>query len=400
MPTQFDNLPTEIKLKIFEIAANSQWSPRVVEIYFKAGQIYSKTLPPPLLHVCQISREITLKLYKPWLPRFKGMAVHKPWEKRIQKKDVEKLSRLQNVCFSLEHDVLLINDRQWSEWKFGPIERSYLRRLAVNLGGWFGWLRQRNLYMQFTALRHLNLFDCAGDQESLSFKIDHIENVFRKTQKKKKSLGSTREYVAPVISPVEIPTAVEWQGSVDEWITYKYPKLQKSPVISGRRRGRPCRGEVVGEKESLPSQPRSSSRRIIPSRQAAKRSRTEYEADIAPIGGRKTRKITRETTRKFITCDVEEQQPPRPETSSQHSAYGSLSKIRGLLEFLRSPSPDAISVRKFAASPGVDGIPIFQNPLDKYGFLREFINGSQEPLELTPEPFPAVIQHRVVSHSQ
>jgi hypothetical protein len=72
MPVVFDDLPTEIQLQIFETAAASQWTPRVVEIYFKGGQIYSKTLPPPLLHVSRASREVVLKLYKPWLPQIQG----------------------------------------------------------------------------------------------------------------------------------------------------------------------------------------------------------------------------------------------------------------------------------------------------------------------------------------
>jgi len=121
MPAQFDDLPIKIKLQIFETVARAEWSPRVVEIFFKAGQIYSKTLPPPLLHVCQLSRYVILKRYKPWLPQFKGELVHRDWEKRIENKNVERLSRLQSVCVSLEHDVLLINDKQWSPWDFGSV---------------------------------------------------------------------------------------------------------------------------------------------------------------------------------------------------------------------------------------------------------------------------------------
>jgi len=67
MATQFATLPHELKQYIFELSIDDI-SPRVVEIYMKEGEIYSKTPPPSLLQVCRISREVALKKYKPWLP--------------------------------------------------------------------------------------------------------------------------------------------------------------------------------------------------------------------------------------------------------------------------------------------------------------------------------------------
>ncbi len=194
------------KFKIFEYAARSQLTARVVEIFLKEGEIYSKTPPPPLLHVCRTSREVTLKLYKPWLAQFKGTAAHLLWERKFGNKEVDQLSRLQNVCVSLYHDILLINDKQWSNWNFGPIERGSLRKLAVNLGGWFGWLSSRELYLQFSQLKSLSLFEHGKDLNEASFKAQEIKRLIEKAQTANTRKGSKKRYRVPKIRLEEIST--------------------------------------------------------------------------------------------------------------------------------------------------------------------------------------------------
>jgi hypothetical protein len=69
------------------------------------------------------------------------------------------------------------------------------------------------------------------------------------------------------------------------------------------------------------------------------------------------------------------------------------------MELLQHPSSESKFGWKSAASPDVDEIPLFQNPLDKYDFLRDFINHRPEILEVTPGPFLAVTDPRVVFHN-
>jgi hypothetical protein len=177
---------------------------------------------------------------------------------------VEKRPRLQNVCVSLEHDVLLI---MISSGCLGTLDRSsvvILRRLAVNLGGLFGWLSPSDLYMQFTQLRYLNLFDGGEDPKIASFKVDEIDKVLMKAQKvHNEKQGSKKKYVAPVVRHEKIPTAVQWQSSADESITFKYPKGYKAPVVR-HRRGCPRHADVSTELRTLTSVPEVSSRFTAP----------------------------------------------------------------------------------------------------------------------------------------
>ncbi|KAF8861941.1 hypothetical protein BDZ45DRAFT_671503 [Acephala macrosclerotiorum] len=220
MPTQFDDLPFEIREEIFHTAFIAQWQPRVVEIFFKDGEIYSKTRPPPLLQVCQLSRDVALKYYKPWLPQFAGTLAHQPYEDLVEERGWEDLSRLHNVCIDLHYDILVINTQQWSPWDFGTLERDELRTLAVNLGGWVQWLTTPKLAQQFTNLRRLALFDGTKDSEMLLYKRRQIEREIDKQSWKGK--------IAPRVDLEDIPVALEWERDIKDWITYKYPDKSRS----------------------------------------------------------------------------------------------------------------------------------------------------------------------------
>src|SRR3982750_4299300 len=92
----FPQLPCEIRLRIFECALAAD-QPRIVEVYIKSGEIFSTTPPPPLLHACSESRNVTIRKYKPWLPQFKNYADQDRWRSLIEEFGYDKLSRLQNV---------------------------------------------------------------------------------------------------------------------------------------------------------------------------------------------------------------------------------------------------------------------------------------------------------------
>ena len=397
MPSRFGDLPTEIQLQIFEYAANTQLTSRVVEIYLKDGEIYSKTQPPPLLHVCRTSREVTLKFYKPWLPQFKGTAAHLPWERKFGNKEVDKLSRLQNVCVSLYHDILLINDKQWSHWDFGPIERGNLRTLAVNVGGWFGWLSSRDFYLQFSRLRSLSVFERGKDLKEASFKAQQIKKIIEKAQIANTRKGSKKRYRTPKIRLEKISTGEGWSGSLDEWITYKYPKGYRSPLSSCRpsslsscrglaeenesaasearhnvhRRGRPRREQIAARNTSTGDGPGSSSQRSVSSRHANKRSRAEFEADSFLQNSRRPRGRPRKV---LVINNADKDQIPLQRSPTQRTAAEIFAKIRGYMESFRSPTPEAESARLPAHTLTPE--PIFKSPLDKYGWM---LGDSPEP---------------------
>ncbi|CZR54675.1 uncharacterized protein PAC_04559 [Phialocephala subalpina] len=220
MPTQFDDLPYEIRHEIFRIALIAEWQPRVVEIFFKDGEIYSKTRPPPLLQVCQVSREVTLKKYKPWLPQFLGTSAYQPYEDLVQERGWENLSRLHNVCIDLRFDMLVINTQQWSPWNFGKLERDELRTLAINVGGWMDWLSVPQLARKFRNLRRLALFDGTKNSEMLLYKGGDIEREIERQSWKRK--------VVPMVDFKDIPGVFHGEGEISNWITYKHPKKSRS----------------------------------------------------------------------------------------------------------------------------------------------------------------------------
>lgn len=250
--------------------------------------------------------------------------------------------------------------------------------------------------MQFTHLKHLDLFDRTKDQKSLSFKIDEIEKVLVKARKKNKGTqGGGRRYEASVVSREEIPTAVEWQGSVDEWIIYKYPKGYKSPVPS-RQPGCPRYPDALNELGILTSEPESSFQGTAPPRHMSKRSRTEFEADSTLKSSRKARRMTRETPGKFVTYNVEQYQTPRPETPPQVSAGQSFAKLRAYMEVFRTPSPALGPLQESPGSPS-PAEASFQDPFRKYQFLFDFIEDSPGSQEITPAAScPAVVDPRSI----
>jgi hypothetical protein len=231
MTAQFSDLPEEIRLQIFEIAAIADFRPRVVEIFFKSGQICSKTLPPPLLQVCQLSRYVTLKIYKPWLSQFEGTVAHKQYESLVQEYGSKRLSRLNNVCISLERDLLLIDRQQWSKWNFGPLERILLRKMAINLDGWMGWISTVQLVQRFKQLHRLYLFDRTNTSDEMAdFKMGAIARGIKMNQKIRP------DYIAPLVFKPTVPVRVaeRWDSDVEDWFTYKYPVGTYTRVRSNR----------------------------------------------------------------------------------------------------------------------------------------------------------------------
>ncbi|KAE8449162.1 hypothetical protein EG329_008546 [Mollisiaceae sp. DMI_Dod_QoI] len=217
MATQFSSLPSEIQLQIFDIAARKTFQPRVIHIFYKNGEIYSRTPPPALLHVCHLSRYATLKIYKPWLPQFKGPKEYRPYEKLAKRKVVD---RLQNVCISLEHDVLVIEQNGLSN--LGLIVMLNLRHLAYNLHGWLRWREHATALTRFRTLQTLTFFDDDDKRGSLRTKGSAIKESMARMARGPKKGRTEFKYDRCPTSQAALP-------DINSWIKYKYPKGYEAP---------------------------------------------------------------------------------------------------------------------------------------------------------------------------
>jgi hypothetical protein len=228
----FNDLPAELRAHIFELAIASEYHTtarrRVVEIFVKHGEIYSKTAPPPLLCVSRESRYITLKYYKPWLPIFKGTPIHEPWAQMVEENGVESLSRLQNVCIRLDHDILLLKDRKWSPSDFGPLEFECLRNLAFDLtvGGGRGrsWkMTTIQLLLGFKHLDMLHLFD-PKNPSGINGRV--IRTLMELRLKDKRYSDRAWKVLSDYYSPHPQTTPVTADNDWDPttWIRYKHTR--------------------------------------------------------------------------------------------------------------------------------------------------------------------------------
>jgi hypothetical protein len=134
------------------------------------------------------------------------------------------------VCINLERDLLLIDRQQWSKWNFGPLERKLLRKMAINLDGWMGWISTIQLARRFKELSKLYLFDRTNTSQIADFKMRTIARGIKMNQK------IHPDYIAPLVfrTTVPVPVARRWDGDVVDWFRYKYPEGTYTHVQSNR----------------------------------------------------------------------------------------------------------------------------------------------------------------------
>jgi hypothetical protein len=223
------NFPAEVQLRIFEYAAAAYRHPRIIEITFKNGEIYSKDPPPPLLQVLQLSRYAILKIYKPWLPQFKGTSVYEPYAELVERYGKGMLSRLDNVCINLEHDILSIKEKQWSPWKFGVLESIFVRHLALDLGGWVDWSKAVDVLYQFKKLDELEIFN-----DDSTFMVEHkvgaIVDRLRRMELDERIEKEDEwflEYKTPRYVCHQDEALSSYLPTHKEWTTYKYSRGYK-----------------------------------------------------------------------------------------------------------------------------------------------------------------------------
>jgi len=234
MPTGISDLPCELRLQIFELVAQDEFYPRIVEIFRKADQLYSKTAPPPLLHVCRESRNVILKIYKPWLPQFKGTASYKHWvdaiKKARNKNAYDPFPSIKNICVSLEHDAILVRDSSW--WQLDELVGYHLHQLEFNVAGWQDFSNLRRGLRRFKKLKCLYIFD---DRRSgaASYKADRIINQLEREEEKDNKEPKKRipNFRAPRVIVQYAPALPTPWVIGRRWTSYKYPKREQLPII-------------------------------------------------------------------------------------------------------------------------------------------------------------------------
>lgn len=172
------------------------------------------------------------------------------------KHGLEKPSRLQNVCINLKQDALVIRERQWSHWDFGPLERHYLRNTLISLDGWLAGKESVNLLGRFENLSVVGIVSDKVDR-NLKYKAAEVSRSLRERQIQVKILNTGKNgkaYVAPRVTCGTWQAKKPYQGT---WTTYKYSKGYTTPMPSARAGGqalhpssRPKRGA-----EELPGTP-------------------------------------------------------------------------------------------------------------------------------------------------
>jgi hypothetical protein len=114
----------------------------------EAGELYSSTPPPALLHVCSESRRVTLKRHKPWLPQFKNYSGYERFHYLIEEHGIERLSKLQRVWVDFQGDELILNGSLHDlPYLLGPVDERLLtsvglqiRTITTNLNLRFLWV--------------------------------------------------------------------------------------------------------------------------------------------------------------------------------------------------------------------------------------------------------------------
>lgn len=228
---------------------------QIVEIFFKNSEIYSAAPPPALLHVNSSSRNFVLKLYKPWLPQFKGTPEYEPWEEIIQTHGLEKASKLQNVCFDLARDILFWKSNYGGSplGQFGYIEYQNVQSICVDIteesSESLDTPTTPNLVKDLCAFKQLSLlrlYETTGSGANRT-KVRKIKETL--SVEKLNSRGS------PKVN--DEWTELAFPALPSAWTTYKYTTsyLRPKPQPEQRTWTRPLVAERKVEIDSTSSQP-------------------------------------------------------------------------------------------------------------------------------------------------
>jgi hypothetical protein len=259
MALQLSSLPLELRHQIYDLALDRK--PRNVEVEVRDNRVVSKTPPPALLHLNREARDFTLRIYKPWLPQYAGTPVHAPYAAFMAKyRDLNSrsISCLDNVCLDMERDTLFCrskfdythNSSPWPVSFFGCIEEGFLRRMAVNIEGFFNFTYVILELFKAKNLETLWFLDLGSNSSKRKMRL--LNRIQPRMADADKARGSHPTYVAPscvaahtrsflptsdsenpaywhVSSPRVQPANVKAEDAFDHlrssrvWTTYKYP---------------------------------------------------------------------------------------------------------------------------------------------------------------------------------
>jgi hypothetical protein len=165
-----------------------------------------------------------LRIYKPWLPQFKGTSAYKPFARIAEKKVKGGISALQNVCVSLEHDLLVIQQERYLPSVFGLLECSFLRFMVIDVTGWVDFPAFAHNLRNVKNLRHLFLFD-VKNRGGLGYKVSEIHRYLEREEEKDKKKPKKRipNFVAPKLGQCEPPPIEDRKKKGECWVKYKYP---------------------------------------------------------------------------------------------------------------------------------------------------------------------------------
>ncbi len=310
--------------------------------------------------------------------------VHEPYKALVENNGVDKLSRLNNVCISLDEDMLLIEEHQRARWSLRYLERHELRHISLNLGKWLKWSASMKLLQKFDGVKEAAIFNREGDRSLHQFRADQIEVQLLRAEKDNAKRGS--RYVAPFIAikPTRMP--FEWKGSLDEWYTCQYPKGYKSRRADAQAERSKVDNRFTGIFGSHGPQPSGPSQRMgtglvlettlettaanriplparfgdsSPCRKATNRKRHREDTDISVNPSRKAAKLSQKTSTlpfiiqpvknrlgaqelegRFLNPEIAEVEGKIAHIQSK-TAEEAFAKIREAQEWLRSPPPVA-----------------------------------------------------------
>ena len=155
--------------------------------------------------------------------------MYEPYAELVEKYGKEMLSRLDNVCIDLEHDILSIKEKQWLPWNFGVLESIFVRHLALDLDGWVAWSKAVDLLYQFKKLDVLHLF-IDTNKDDMDFKVNTIvERLSRmgRIERIEKEDEWLFEYKFPRKTYHKAKALSSTLRTHKEWTTYKYSRGYK-----------------------------------------------------------------------------------------------------------------------------------------------------------------------------
>lgn len=241
MPTDFNSLQTQLNgddrlqkriLRLAAIAYHASREGATVEVCVKHGKVYSRDPPPPLLHVCKLSRAVAEKIFKPSFARFVEEHLRKQKELAARNRDdgqgkIQPFTVLQDVWIDMRVEKLRIAGKEFGRCAWGKLEFARLEYLVLDLDGWVEWGQAGVMLRFFKGLKRVDIGGKVLDK-GLEVKMSIIEEYLKE---ERQDAMAKRPYKAPTISCVKL---LPREKSVcrGTWVKYKHRTYSVEEVRS------------------------------------------------------------------------------------------------------------------------------------------------------------------------